>query len=308
MTHTQHVYDYSRQALYAELGCEFRGKRILMPSFTCAEFVGVFKALNCKISFLRMNEKLEFIDHYTDWPVVDLVVLTHYLGCESDSSSIRKYAKINDCKVLEDNAHAVESLHNCYDVFSNNFDFEIISYRKSHNLEYGAILNIKNHQREQTYNINNNNLTSLKKLYLNIKAYLRRLGFLNYIRFFKFLIFGFYKTFERVQNINKPPLNTLFFEVYAKKNLYQSFNNEKIRSKEKKITTYLDQKCIVQLGKMSSPNETPFGIIISSENKNLMHYLMLKFNVNVFPWPQIHLDAKDYVSDKMMKSWVICLL
>lgn len=309
VTYSRYHYTFSRQGIYEHAGEIIRGKRVLLPAYTCADFVGLFRMLNCDIYFLKIDETLNFVEGYQLWPEVDFMVLTHYMGYESPVDDVKKYMAKTKCMIIEDNAHAVGEVKNLVNIHNNDFHFEIVSYRKAFQLEAGAVINVRSDVDKF-----GNPMVQLSKLrlpaltILKIKAVLRSSRLINRIRIAKFSIFGLFKNFKRFKKMRDIPLKSLAPSNYNNYFFEKKFDRHVVRSREKQIRSYLKKLTIKQIGRSSHYDEIPFAILVSTKDRAALLDIMKKFNVNIFPWPEIDRDARNYLTKPMLNTWAICLL
>lgn len=302
-------YRFAREGIFEVLGSKLRGKRVLIPAFTCADFVGLFRSLNCKINFISVDCNLRLVGSYTEWPEADFFVFTHYLGAKNDKTEVQKYQKLHSCIVIEDNAHAVCDLQDCRHVNSHDFDVEIISYRKANQLDFGAKILINNDNIIRDVYYRNEGLRSLEPGNTSIRSWLRVNVNLNYLRALKFYMTGFYDNFSRIKMVDQINCLSGLIKPHCVASSKNRIRKNKIRKNMLIVNEIVESNKLVKLGVSTGSNEDlTFGTLVTTENRKLLRFLMLRHGLNIFPWPEIDRDAATHLSNKLLNTWIICHL
>lgn len=117
-----------------------KNDKILLPAFICKDMVTPIVSIGAKAFWYDVDENLNPILDSKNWPVCKIVLMVNYFGFEQNFTPFKKYQKLNNAIIIEDNAHGYLSKAHDGIFLGTRADLGIFSYRKTLRIPDGASL------------------------------------------------------------------------------------------------------------------------------------------------------------------------
>ena len=136
------TYSFGRSALLAGLRlCDLRaGDAVLLPGYVCQEVLAAVAASGARAVFYGVNEALEPVPAWCDWPAARAVVAVNYFGFAQQLAPFRAWCAHHGAVLIEDNAHGWLGRDAAGAWLGLRGDLGIFSMRKTLRLIDGAAL------------------------------------------------------------------------------------------------------------------------------------------------------------------------
>lgn len=134
-----------REALrYCGVGPE---DRVMLPSFICRDVLASIAELKAKVAYYEVDDELKpvSLDPAT---TAKVVVAVNYFGFPQDLRPFNEYCAITGATLIEDNAHGFLSRDENNKPLATRAKFGVTSFRKTLNVDDGAILTTSLHESE----------------------------------------------------------------------------------------------------------------------------------------------------------------
>jgi len=113
--------------------------RVMLPSFICRDVLASIAELKARVVYYEVDEQLKPIS-LDPTTTVKAIVAVNYFGFPQNLEPFNKYCSLTGASLIEDNAHGFLSRDENNTPLATRAKFGITSFRKSLNVDDGAIL------------------------------------------------------------------------------------------------------------------------------------------------------------------------
>jgi hypothetical protein len=113
--------------------------RVMLPSFICRDVLASIAELKARVVYYEVDEHLKPIS-LDPKTTVKAIVAVNYFGFPQNLEPFNKYCALTGASLIEDNAHGFLSRDENNTPLATRAKFGITSFRKSLNVDDGAIL------------------------------------------------------------------------------------------------------------------------------------------------------------------------
>ncbi|MBU0573287.1 MAG: DegT/DnrJ/EryC1/StrS family aminotransferase [Candidatus Margulisbacteria bacterium] len=298
-----YFFSYGRLALYAALKAMAikPGENVLLPAYICNSVLSPFNALDIKVKYYLIDEKLNANIASIKQQIDDrtrAILVVNYFGFPQKLDEIKMICRERKLVCIEDNAHGFLSAESGQ-LLGTRGDIGILSFRKTISVPNGAALLI-------------NDATKLAE---KIKPFIYKKTIDDEIRFFlRAVKIMFGKLAVPSQKIYRedPPEEENNFHKYMKQisfltaKLYDKAELGRLaRQKRERYSQLL--KNIDRERAKPIFSDLPDGVVpmslcvwVNGDREKYIRDTCVELGTRTYPWPSLPLDVQDKFADQMM--------